>query len=313
MKISFITTIYNEEKTIHQFLESLNNQSKLPDEIIIVDGGSIDNTLSTISNFQIRVSKTKIIIKKGNRSIGRNEAIKNATGDIIVCSDSGNILNPNWIKNITKPFSKKDVDVVAGYYEGIATNVFQKSILPYAFVMPDKVDPESFLPATRSIAFTKKIWKKAGGFDERLSHNEDYAFAHALKKIHAKIVFARDAIVYWMPRDTFGSAYIMFLRFAYGDAEARIFRLKVFLIFARYSLGLIILLLAILIQSKIIFIMLLLGIFVYILWAINKNYKYVREWQAIYLLPSFQFVSDAAVLIGTIQGIFKVWDTKKML
>src|SRR6185437_12673858 len=134
----------------------------------------------------------------------RNEAIRHATGDVIVCTDAGNILDKDWVEKITEPFEvlsktephpspllkgegiNKNIDVVAGYYEAIARTVFQKCVVPYAFVMPDKVDPNNFLPATRSVAFTKKIWEKVGGFDERLSHNEDYAFAKALQKVKAK-------------------------------------------------------------------------------------------------------------------------------
>ena len=166
MKISFITTIFNEELTIKKFLSSLIAQTKFPDEIIIVDGGSTDNTLLVVSQFAFPLSnkKIKIIQKKGNRSVGRNEAIKNATGDIIVCTDAGNLLDRDWIKNITKPFLNKTIDVVAGYYKGKAKNIFQKCLIPYALVMPDKVEPDNFLPATRSIAFKKSIWKKSRRF-----------------------------------------------------------------------------------------------------------------------------------------------------
>jgi glycosyltransferase involved in cell wall biosynthesis len=50
MKISFITTVFNEEKTIDRFFESLLGQTKAPDEIVIVDGGSTDDTLKVIHN-----------------------------------------------------------------------------------------------------------------------------------------------------------------------------------------------------------------------------------------------------------------------
>lgn len=313
MKITFITTVYNEEHTISAFLTSLNRQSKQPDEIVIVDGGSSDKTVFAVSNFKFKVSKNriKILSKKGNRSVGRNEAIRQATGDIIVCSDSGNILDRDWIKHIVQPFIDKNIDVVAGYYEGKAENSFQKSLIPYALVMPDKVDRDAFLPATRSVSFTKKIWQKVGKFDEKLSHNEDYAFAHALKKSEAKMVFAKDAIVYWLPRNTFKDAYIMFLRFAYGDAESGIIRPKVILVFVRYIIWFMLLYAATSLQSVLLFEVFVLTFLLYVIWAILKNYKYVNQLQGLYYLPLLQLTADGAVLSGTIQGVFKVWDTKK--
>ena len=97
--------------------------------------------------------------------------------------------------------------------------------------MPDKVNPDNFLPATRSIAFTKSIWKKVGGFDEKYSHNEDYVFANKLKESNAKIVFAKDAVVHWLPRNSFKQAFVMFFRFALGDAESNLWRSKVLLLY----------------------------------------------------------------------------------
>lgn len=320
MKISFITTVYNEEKTIERFLDSLMVQSKKPDEVIIVDGGSKDDTLSKISNFKFLISnkKVKILTKRGNRSIGRNEAIRKATGDIILCSDAGNILDKNWVKNITDPFFKdpstslrmtSGVDVVAGYYQGLAKNIFQKCVTPYALVMPDKVNPDTFLPATRSIAFTKAIWKKVGGFNEKLSHNEDYAFAKKLKKIVANIVFKKNAIVYWLPRNTFKEAFIMFFRFAYGDAEAKIFRPKVALVFFRYLVALFIVF-SLLSQAFLLLGFCLLLLIVYSMWSILKNYRYVNDWRAIFYLPALQVTADAAVISGTLLGIISLWGTQ---
>ena len=67
MKTSFITTVLNEEKTIEGLLESLNNQTLKPDEIVIVDGGSTDRTIAEIKNHpfgKLRTRKSKIKMTK---------------------------------------------------------------------------------------------------------------------------------------------------------------------------------------------------------------------------------------------------------
>jgi glycosyltransferase involved in cell wall biosynthesis len=312
MKVSLITTVFNEEESIPEFLKSVFEQTKLPDEIIVVDGGSTDETVKKISEFNFSNIKNapniKLIFKKGNRSVGRNEAISKAENEIIAITDAGCILDANWLKNLIKPFTDKkaDADAVAGYYKGVATNIFQKCLIPYVLVMEDKLaEGNEFLPATRSMAIKKSVWERIGRFDEKLSHNEDYAFAIELKKLKVKIVFQKDAFVNWMPVENFNQAYIMFFRFAFGDIESGIFRPKVSLIFARYILGLIVLLSSLYLKSVILIQLLLIAILFYLVWAVFKNYKYVKDYRAIIYLPLFQITSDIAVIKGSIAGAIK--------
>lgn len=312
MKVGFIATVFNEEKTIDGFLQSLLAQTKTPDEIVIIDGASTDATFSKLKAFvSLYKQKHKNVVfevatKKGNRSVGRNEAIKRINTDLIAVSDAGCLLDKNWLLTITKPFfQNKDVDVVAGYYKAKAKTVFEKSVVPYTLVMPDRVNPKNFLPATRSMAFTKKIWKEVGGFDKKFSHNEDYVFANRLKEKNASIVFEKKAIVFWLPRKNFRSLFTMFFRFAFGDAEAGILRIKVMLIFYRYILALYLLSLYLL-SERLPYLFLVVGMtLVYVLYAIYKNFRYVRTVEAFYLLPLVQLVSDIAVITGTILGAIK--------
>lgn len=311
MKISFITTVLNEEKNIDLLLKSLFSQTKKPDEIIIVDGGSTDNTLWVMSNKSKKYPKIKFFKKKGNRSVGRNEGIRRATRDIILLSDAGCVLDRKWVEKITEPFESRDVDVVAGYYKTVTNSVFEKCLTPYVLVMPDRVDPNNFLPSARSMAFKKSIWKRVGGFPKDYSSNEDYVFARGLKKIGAKIVFKKDAVVKWIPRENLKDAFLTFFGFAFGDAESKILRPKVILVFARYILGFFLLLLFWISGSLFYLKIISYILFLYIIWAIYKNYHYVRKWQALFLLPLIQFTADFAVLTGTTIGLLKnLWATR---
>ncbi len=317
-KVSFITTVRNEEKRIGLLLQSLASQSEILDEIIIVDGGSSDQTVaklkSQIPNLKKKLKnlKFKIIIKKGNRSIGRNEAIKNATGNVIVISDAGCILDKNWVKNIVEPFNDSKVesdsigvDVVAGYYRPIIKNNFQKCLATYTCVMPDKINRKEFLPSSRSIAFKKSVWEKVRGYPENLDTCEDLIFDKKLKEAGAIFKFQKNAIVYWPQRENIFRAFEQFFNYAKGDGEAHYFRLQTPFLFARYFFGLIIIVLYFILKINQLLYLLFLLIVIYIMWSILKNYKYIKKWQAFFILPSLQITSDIAVLLGTSFGFIR--------
>lgn len=307
MKTTFIATVYNEEKNVQMLLDSLLRQTIHPSEVIIIDGRSRDNTRAILEAYKKVFARRKIAyayyVKRGNRSVGRNIAVKKAKNEIILCSDAGNKLHENWVRNILEHFRDPSVDVVAGNNKGHATTIFQKCVIPYVLVMPDKIDKNNYLPATRSVGFTKTIWRKAGGFPEKFSHNEDYVFANTLKKMGATMVFAKDAVVYWMPRKDLYDAFIMFFRFALGDAQARIFRKKVLFIFIRYIIGGVFLWWTMVNNFMIGYWIIGALLWFYILWAIKKNYRYVRHPLAFIYLPLLQFTSDIAVIFGTVVGI----------
>lgn len=318
MKVTFVTTILNEEENIGELLNSLRSQSKKLDEIIIVDGGSKDQTIKVVKNWKAKVKsedfrkKIKLLVKRGNRSIGRNEGIKKAKSDIIVISDAGCILDRNWVKNMVAPFKSEKVKAVGGFYKGIYFSIFQKALIPYVLVMPDKANPKNFLPSARSMAVRKTVWENLGGFPENYSHNEDYFFARKLKKENVKFVFRKNAVAYYLPRKNILEAFLMFFKFAYGDSESDIFRGKAILVLTRYIIGFWILVFSLYINLFFAIRLLFYILLLYSFWAIWKNYKYVKNWRALFLLPMFQITSDFAIIFGTILGFSKgLWDTQE--
>lgn len=300
MKISFISTVLNEENSIEGFLDSLAFQTRPPDEIIIVDGGSTDKTIFKIEKFKINLLKRNGF----NRAQGRNEAIRRATGEIIAISDAGCILDKKWLEKIIEPLEKdKEIEVVAGYYKAAGKSVFEKCVAPFVLVMPDKADRNNFLPASRSMAIRKKTFLELGGFPEQFSDNEDFVFSNTLRKSGRKIVFQKEAVVNWIPRSNLKDFWTMIYRFAQGDAQAGLRRLKVFSVFLRYLLFFAICGLVFINRPGFVSLTCFLLLGVYLLWSICKNYRYVKEIEAFFWLPVLQLVSDFAVMSGSINGL----------
>ena len=315
MKTAFISTVLNEEGSVKLFLDSLLEQTIMPSEIIIVDGGSHDRTVEIIRKYKELLKKKNIkfelYIKKGNISSGRNYAISKSTSDLVAISDFGCILEKDWLEKITLPFQDPNIEVVAGYYKGLAVSNFQKCLVPYVLVMPDKLN-KNFLPSGRSMAILKKTLFKVGGFSESLDYGEDYDLALKLKQSNARIVLAKKAIVGWIPRRNIVSAYKMFYRYAFGDMRAGNLRPKVILIFFRYFILIFLTIFLGFISNQILIIFIIFSVFVYFTWSIFKNYKYINHISAFIYLPLIQMISDLAVISGTILGGFnKIWVTQK--
>lgn len=315
--ISLAITVFNEEKTIEELLKSILSQTKKPDEVIIVDGNSTDRTFEKIKRFKEKYHKRillKLFRKSANRPEGRNFAIDKSRGSVIAITDAGCILDRNWLKEITKPFTDQSVDVVSGYYKALNSSVFEKCVAAYTLVMPDKVDFEKFLPSARSMGIRKNVWKRAGGFPRNFPLNEDYVFAKKLKRHGFKFHFTKKAIVFWKPRENILKTFLMFYYFAKGDAMAGILRPKVFLIFARYIFVLWVLIISLSLSLSFMLQVIFYILIVYISWSIWKNYRYIQNSLALIYLPLLQFTSDLAVITGTSFGFFNVlWDTRHKL
>lgn len=309
MQISLVITVLNEAPTIEALCQSIANQSLVPAETIIVDGGSTDDTVALLENCKVRWPQLNlsIIFKPGNRSVGRNYGIHKATSPWIAITDAGCAPESNWLAELVKTQQSSATKVVAGYYQGIATTPLSQAIIPYVLVMPDQIDPLNFLPATRSMLLHRTVWKQLGGFDENLSHNEDYALARKIQSQGIQIAFAQKAIVRWQSRQTLPEFWTMIYRFAWGDAEALCLRPKVGLIFGRYIVAVAIIswlgqqpLLSQLIGSSGVFLLLI----AYLLWAIKKNVRYAPAgW---YWLPILQVTADLAVMAGTMRGFLSL-------
>ena len=113
MKISVIIPCFNEQKTIGGCIESVLNQTKKAEEIIIVNDGSTDKSAKIISKFR----KIRLInLKKntGNKSKALEIALKQVIGDIIVFTDADSFLDKNFIKRAVKYFKNSKISAISG-------------------------------------------------------------------------------------------------------------------------------------------------------------------------------------------------------
>ncbi|MBT7309837.1 MAG: glycosyltransferase [Candidatus Pacebacteria bacterium] len=298
-----IVTVLNEVETIAALLLGLTSQTYQPAEVIIIDAGSTDDTVQLIKVFQKKHPSfpLKLIIKKGNRSAGRNFGIKLAKNEWVAITDAGCMPHTDWLEKLAQAATKSQAEVVAGYYDAAPETAFQAAVVPYMLVMPDRVNPAHFLPATRSMMIKKQVWQAVGSFDESLTLSEDYDFAHRLEQAKFKLTFTQKAKVAWWPIETWQDFYQTVMGMAQYDARAGITRIKSYLIFCRYLIFLFLAAVFFCPNWILCAAFVVVSASIYSFWAMWKNAQYLdRSW---YYLPVLQIVSDWGVMVGTIKGI----------
>ena len=176
-----ITTTFNEEDSIVDFLNSVFHQTIQANSLIICDAGSSDKTVALIEDWSRDKDIEVQVIKFNNCSIakGRNEAAKYSKSKYLVFADAGTSLNKNYSEQIIYSFLTDDkIDLVAGWYKPIVKNSIQKAFAWFVLPSIENVNPKTFLPSARSMAVKKRVFDLVGGFPEHLSFaGEDTLFS----------------------------------------------------------------------------------------------------------------------------------------
>ncbi len=225
MKVSLIFTVLNEERSLPAMLDALAAQTRQPDEVVVCDGGSRDGTLALL-RVERRLPLRVIEAPGANISRGRNIAIDAATHDVVACTDGGTRAHPEWLARLMAPFdalpgAPPAPHAVGGFFAADFDTVFELAMS--ATVLPAAVDVQatSFLPSSRSVAFTKAAWRAAGGYPEWLDYCEDLVFDFALRTQGA-LAFAPQALVYFRPRSSLRAFFKQYYLYARGDGKANL-------------------------------------------------------------------------------------------
>lgn len=100
-KISVIVPVYNGEKTIERCINSILLQSFPGFELIVVDDGSVDNTLSVIEQCAVSDSRVRVIHEANSGvSHARNEGMKEANGEFFCFCDADDVVEPVWLSDL---------------------------------------------------------------------------------------------------------------------------------------------------------------------------------------------------------------------
>ncbi|MFC1685681.1 glycosyltransferase family 2 protein [Nanoarchaeota archaeon] len=174
IRVSIIIPTYNEEKDISEAIASLLKQSFKDFEIIIVDDGSIDNTLQIIKNFSKKDKRVKIIPgKHKGPGFSRNLGAKKAKGKILVFVDADMTFDKDYIKNLIAPLTKNKQIIGSTHELEMVKNT--KNIWSRCWGKI-RFDKESAKDARIFRAINKNKFFDMGGFDSKYGYADDQTF-----------------------------------------------------------------------------------------------------------------------------------------
>lgn len=223
--VSVIVTVLNEGASLSRLLDSLARQSRIPDEVVIADGGSSDDTIALLEQRAAQGTLPLRILScpGANISQGRNAAIAAAQGTVIAVTDAGVRLDPDWLAELIRPFEQgTGVEVVAGFFVADPQSPFEVAMGATVLPTLSDVKPAAFLPSSRSVAFRKTAWEAIGGYPEWLDYCEDVILDLELRDRYGPFTFAPRALVYFRPRPTARSFFAQYYRYARGDGKANL-------------------------------------------------------------------------------------------
>ncbi len=240
LSVSLIATVRNEIGSLAEWLVGIERQTRQPDQVIIVDGGSTDGTLEALLSWA-RVQSAVVVSAPGKSiSEGRNLAFARATGDVIAITDCGTVARPDWLEHLVTPFEDPNVDVVSGFFEPVGESNWERSLAAATLPDVDEVDPARFLPSSRSVAI-RSTWVQCGFiYPEWLDYCEDLVWDMQLRRAGARFQFAPDAVVSFAVRPEAGAFWKQYYRYARGDGKAGLFAKRHAVRYASYLMAMIV-------------------------------------------------------------------------
>ena len=314
IKVSVIVPVRDEEESIRELLDGLLGQSRMPDEIIITDGGSVDATPQIIQEYIDKGAPVRLI--RAGAALpgrGRNLGAAQARCEWLGFTDAGIRPAVNWLEALVRRAEQDEtVDVVYGSWTPV-TDTFFKECAAITYVPPPVV-AEGAQIRPRFIASTllrRDAWTTVNGFPEELRSAEDLVFMDRVEGAGFNFVREPAAEVFWSLRPTFLSTFKRFLVYSRNNIRAGLWRQWQASILARYLFLFFLLGVILLMQPRWAWIPLVLWLVMLAaraVVAIRRNRScypasLAHNVKRVFVITTLLAVLDAAAILGSIQWL----------
>jgi GT2 family glycosyltransferase len=232
-RLSVVVPARNAARTLARALAALAALAPPPDEIVLVDNGSTDDTPARLDAFAAASTGAKVVVVREPRrgaSTARNTGIRAATGDVIAFTDADCCPRADWLAALTVPLADAAVGAVAGR---LATTPPRGVVETFSslFTLPPAPEPSRhtrWTPwaggfPTANLAVRRELLQRVGGFDESVAiYGEDHDLCARLYATGAAVVYTPEAVVEHQHRVALGP--MLRQAFGFGRSHAWLMR-----------------------------------------------------------------------------------------
>jgi glycosyltransferase involved in cell wall biosynthesis len=221
--VSIVLPARNEAATITRTLEALARLTYAPVEIVVVDGGSDDDTAGIVREYARTCCPRIRVIEAGPATPGRarNIGIAATTSPWIALTDAGDCAEPAWLEQLMAAAQREPgARVVYGNCLPVVETFFTRSAA-LAYVTPPRATSQGRLraPSAASMLIHRDVWSRAGGFAD-LRAAEDLLFFDRLTHDGVPSAWAPTATVRWQIQPSVTTTFRRFSEYSWHNVRA---------------------------------------------------------------------------------------------
>lgn len=175
LSISLIIPVYNEENHIAACLDSVAAQTDMPDEVIVVDNNSTDNTIIIASSYDFVT-----IVKEPVQGYiaARNRGFNSARGDILGRINADVTLSKDWVKTVRSTMQNEGLAGITGPAETIlfpGQETVKTSIFSYGYIFGAEAFFDTYIMWGANMAMLRSEWQAIREYahdDQKIVHED---------------------------------------------------------------------------------------------------------------------------------------------